>query len=356
MLRKIEFYAFSGTGNTYAIADAIADHARRAGVEASVAPLDYTVHAESYVPSADVLLGIFSSTLGFIQAPAFFSFIVKLPKSSGTPVVLGAVGSYTKIGPLIVNGYVGCGLYIAALILALKGYRVVGVDGFGMPQNWSSVVPAYSVRTSEKIVGQVDAMTSAFAAALLAEKPRFKKLFDAITGVLLLPVSAVFVFFAHVLFVKAMFPSDRCTGCGMCAKSCPVQAIAMKGKKHPRPYWTRSCEQCMRCVGYCPQRAVDTNLLWIAAAGCASVPVAHDLTALLAVKMGFVSGMLLSGVELAIGMAVMLLFSLAFYRVFWLLNRIPFVNMLFSVTSLSYYWKKYRSPSVKLSKFRPRVE
>lgn len=44
-----------------------------------------------------------------------------------------------------------------------------------------------------------------------------------------------------------------CTGCGSCARSCPLGNISMAGG---RPHWGSDCALCLRCYHQCPQRAV----------------------------------------------------------------------------------------------------
>jgi ferredoxin len=46
---------------------------------------------------------------------------------------------------------------------------------------------------------------------------------------------------------------ESCNGCGICAKSCPTQSIAVINKN---PIWKSTCEQCMRCVNVCPSKAI----------------------------------------------------------------------------------------------------
>ena len=58
----------------------------------------------------------------------------------------------------------------------------------------------------------------------------------------------------------------NCTGCGLCAKSCPAQAIRTDNIKTADP---KLCISCMRCVTRCPQSARKVNGAMVAAAALA---------------------------------------------------------------------------------------
>ena len=53
-----------------------------------------------------------------------------------------------------------------------------------------------------------------------------------------------------------------CTACGLCAKTCPVQAIG------PATFKTdpKKCISCMRCVRQCPANARKVNGAMVAVA------------------------------------------------------------------------------------------
>jgi Pyruvate/2-oxoacid:ferredoxin oxidoreductase delta subunit len=50
---------------------------------------------------------------------------------------------------------------------------------------------------------------------------------------------------------------DSCNGCQLCARMCPTHSINLIDQK---PVWTSTCEQCMRCVNYCPQEAIYQSM------------------------------------------------------------------------------------------------
>jgi ferredoxin len=51
-----------------------------------------------------------------------------------------------------------------------------------------------------------------------------------------------------------------CTGCGTCARICPVHNVAMVDDpraRHPVPTWQHRCEQCFACLQWCPEAAIQ---------------------------------------------------------------------------------------------------
>lgn len=51
---------------------------------------------------------------------------------------------------------------------------------------------------------------------------------------------------------------DKCDGCGICAKVCPVANIEMADN---RPVWLHHCESCLACLVWCPHQAIEGGLL-----------------------------------------------------------------------------------------------
>lgn len=53
------------------------------------------------------------------------------------------------------------------------------------------------------------------------------------------------------------FPSDRCTGCGLCGKVCPTSNIRIK---EGRAVHGSCCAACYACYHWCPQKALDISM------------------------------------------------------------------------------------------------
>jgi ferredoxin len=48
--------------------------------------------------------------------------------------------------------------------------------------------------------------------------------------------------------------NDNCTGCGICKDICPVENIEIINRI---PKFKHNCEQCVACIQYCPQKAIN---------------------------------------------------------------------------------------------------
>ncbi|OQA89836.1 MAG: ferredoxin [Elusimicrobia bacterium ADurb.Bin231] len=50
------------------------------------------------------------------------------------------------------------------------------------------------------------------------------------------------------------YADKKCTGCGKCELVCPVNNIKIISGK---PEWQHKCEQCMACLQWCPEEAIQ---------------------------------------------------------------------------------------------------
>jgi ferredoxin len=133
-------------------------------------------------------------------------------------------------------GFEGTAAYLIAFILMLKGYNVRGVVGLDMPANMISVHSGLSEADSRIILNQAREKANSFINSILNGKKEYHGVPTLLIDVLLIPISLIYIVFIRFFLAKLFFVSGNCTGCGLCARSCPKNAIKMMGRKKPRPY------------------------------------------------------------------------------------------------------------------------
>ena len=53
---------------------------------------------------------------------------------------------------------------------------------------------------------------------------------------------------------RSFWGDEKCNGCGVCKAVCPSGNIDLPGN---RPAWMHHCEQCLACIQWCPQEAIQ---------------------------------------------------------------------------------------------------
>lgn len=72
----------------------------------------------------------------------------------------------------------------------------------------------------------------------------------------------LFTAFYHLSFSKVaeldknFWVNEKCNSCGICEKICPAKNITLSSEKNS-PLWHQHCEQCLACIQWCPQKAIE---------------------------------------------------------------------------------------------------
>lgn len=250
----------SGTGNSRRAALWVAEELAQRGVRACVAGMEQPLEADDDGPDSK-LLGLCFPTHGFTAPWSVLSFTWRLPSGKGLPafVLATRAGGWYLVGYL--PGFAGTAAWLPALLLWLKGYKVLGLTGLDMPSNWLLIHPGMNTRHQQFFQRLAESKCRRFSARIL-HGPRWIwtpwNLAELLLGIVCLPISIGYLLFGRFYLAKLFFANERCNGCAQCAENCPRQAIRMDGVPQ-RPYWTFNCESCMRCMAFCPQRAVESS-------------------------------------------------------------------------------------------------
>lgn len=252
-----------------------------------------------------------------------------------------------KLSKLFLPGLSGVALIFAALVLWIKGYRIVGMRSVDLPSNWISLHPGLKEPVIRSIFIHCRSITVKFANKLLAGKKVYRALYDLPQDLLVAPVSLAYYFVGRFVIAKTFIASAKCNNCGVCIEKCPVKAIKLVDNK---PYWTYKCESCMQCMNNCPQRAIET---------------AHGLLTLMVILLNvsgfwvlfeflensgyfiFSKGTFEAGfVDFVFQSAVFFLILVISYRLAHYLKRFRFFELLLTYSSFTKYkfWRRYKSP------------
>jgi ferredoxin/ribosomal protein S18 acetylase RimI-like enzyme len=238
----VEFFVFTGTGNSLLAAQAVAEVLRQEGASVHLHSMDEPCPRSFDEESA---VGLAFPVACFSTYPTVWRFIESMPAGEGREVfMLGTCGGAPggMQGPL-------------RKILTKKGYKTIAAKIFIMPGNYNNkTLPAE--KNAARVEKSLLAMRS-FAYDLLKGETKWSG------GI---PVLSAFMYrlgqtrkpwnFFYKLFPIAV-DSEKCTRCKRCAKECPEKAISMDDANGGYPAVDpKLCESCQRCVGFCPAEAL----------------------------------------------------------------------------------------------------
>lgn len=136
-------------------------------------------------------------------------------------------------------------------ILREKGISLSYGDGAKMPGNYIIEYQAFTPDAIQKRIqnalARADEAAAAIAKGELRPVKRHVRLLSSIAN-------RRFLYKKVAEWDEPFRATDRCTGCGLCARVCPVGNIKMEDR---RPHWQHHCERCVACLQWCPCEAIE---------------------------------------------------------------------------------------------------
>lgn len=344
---KLIVFYFSGTGNAKRTAEWIIGVAKDKGLETQLINIDHFKFETRPEYDEHTLIGFCSPTHGFNFPPIMMHFIFRFPRAGKANIFILNTRAGMKLHKLFLPGLSGLAQYLAAIVLRLKGYKIVGMQPMDLPSNWISLHPGLKQKVVESIFRRCKKITGRFAEKILQGKKVYKALLSFPFDLVIAPVSFAYYLVGRFAIAKTFIATDACTNCGLCEKKCPVGAI--KNSK-TRPYWTFDCENCMHCMNHCPERAIETAigftaLLWWLAFSILPVWLLKLLLDNVFMDIGTnpITAQIIY-YFLFIGGGLFTIFLA--YRLLHFLMRFKFFNKIIGYTSLTKYkfWRRYKAP------------
>lgn len=236
----IRMYWFSGTGNTRAIVEAMAERLPPGG--AHVKPM---MEADSSdAAGADrVVLAFPVYAFGLPVAVAEFAKRLEIPEEA----LVYSIATYA--------GLAGGPHHELRYLLRQRNRRLTGSWTLKMPENYPVMKPPPPEDKQKKLFREAEARLGDVASAI--EGGVEGGLADTPPPVCWLapPLHRLGVRKFRTLDAK-FHVEEQCTSCATCEKVCPVNNIRMD---NGRPTWLHHCEQCFACVQWCPVEAIEWN-------------------------------------------------------------------------------------------------
>jgi ferredoxin len=337
-------YFFSGTGNARFAAEEIAQYAEQDGYTVQVQNMADT-HAPDQNSTAQNLTGFIYPTHGFNAPPLVIQFIKKFPRGKASVFCINTRAGM-KLSQIHTPGIGGIALWLPALILFLKGYKLHSFRPLDMPSNWISLHPGLKNTVVDSITRHCKKTLIRFSKRILTGRKSLNGLWYLPLDMLLIPISILYYYIGRFMIAKTFFANYRCNNCGLCIKNCPVQAIRLLNK---RPFWTFTCESYMQCMNACPKRAIETAhaytfLIWWLIFSVIPYLFIEALISWHLLRPEFYTRHASLVVNLAMIISTFTFAFLAYHLLHQML-RIKILNKMITFTSLSTYrfWRRYRN-------------
>jgi ferredoxin len=233
---KTAIFYFTGTGNSLALAQNLQKRLKNADL-LPLAGLTKTFDTSAY----EKIIFLFPVYGGGIPAIV----IQKLSKIKIlASAYIGAICNYA--------GGKGAALSIFAEEFEKQtGNKIDAGWGLMMPGNY---IPLYGAEPDEKI-----------KQILAKANENLKQIAGEIDSKIKRPIERPLLYSLIKMVWQGFLLSSRgtgnrfradesCTGCGLCARICPVDNISLNDKG--KPEWHNKCLQCMACLQYCPEKAI----------------------------------------------------------------------------------------------------
>ena len=235
-----ELYYFSGTGNSLVVARDIAEK-----IDGKLISVPSVMHKASIEIDADVL-GVVSPT-----------YYMRIPR-----IVERFIGKLTNLESkyifaiVTVGGIAGSILDRISEAISRRGGSLAAGFVVRMPANYIHSADTLPLFLQKRMFHRWEKRRDEIAEYVLNDKSgRMEKSNPLMTLLFSKSIEKQYVRGELDQGIDNNFwTDDKCNGCGICARVCPVSNIKMVDD---RPSWQHQCEKCLTCIQWCPKQAIQ---------------------------------------------------------------------------------------------------
>jgi ferredoxin len=233
----IDFYWFSGTGNTLNVVKKMKEVFEKNGKTVNLIPIEKTKPEDI---NLDHTVGLGFTVAVFGTYPFVWDFIKALPKTKDTAIFMVDT----------MGGNSGGLLEPIRRIVKRKGYIPIGATQVIMPNNLMN-----KTIDEEKNATLIQAgleTVEKYVIDLLKEKAVWKRENYFMSTFISIMSRAKISWWLMRVFMPIKVNKAKCKKCGLCVKLCPVDNLEMD--EYPKA--KKKCVICVKCTAFCPTGAI----------------------------------------------------------------------------------------------------
>jgi len=242
--KNVKIYVFSGTGNTLFIAKKISEVLNNNSCVSVVYRLE-AVNPKTI--NLDSTIGIGFTVACWNTYPFVRKWIDDLPNGNGTEVFL-----FNSMGDSSLKM-----ISHVSKILQKKDYTVIASSEFVMPNNFLLIE---NDNKKELKLSKTMPKVEKFAKSIAENNCSVVKpnVISSIFFIVTTFIISLWKMKSSQKIIKFKIDKNKCNKCNICVDICPVGNISMK----EYPEFSMHCQFCVRCISYCPQKAIQSRLLY----------------------------------------------------------------------------------------------
>lgn len=239
--KEIDFYFFSGTGNTLLVVREMVEVFKSQGYSVNLLPFEKS-NPEDLNHKRIIGLGFPVAQQGTYKF--IWDFITSLPNVNSTKIfMIDTMGAYSGgiVGPM-------------KKILSMKGYIPIGSQEIKMPNNL--LVKSLDENENKRIITEGLNVSRNYAWDLIKGTSKWdSESFKADLMSLFSKKGFMWALTRKAIGFKVDY--EKCVKCSTCAKSCPVNNIKMT----EYPEYKNKCQLCQKCMAVCSLGAISPRFL-----------------------------------------------------------------------------------------------
>jgi ferredoxin len=253
-----EIYYFSGTGNSLVTARNIAEK-----MNGKLIPIPSVMDQESIKTDAEVIGIVFPVYYATNDCgiPLIIGRFIRKLENFGSKYLFAVCTSGYMPGETIENLsklIQSRGAKLAAGFTVTMSNKILTKEKqYRMSNSWKKKLEVICENVRVRKKGKLETRSILgkllFAPLLLIIKPVFLVRYKRLSNSSHLPFNKLIP-----LADRSFQYDEKCNGCGICTRVCPVNNIKMIEN---RPVWQNHCENCYACYGWCPEKAIYGDIV-----------------------------------------------------------------------------------------------